>query len=31
MTVEEAATEAEAFINKNARSDVVWEVWTDAD
>jgi hypothetical protein len=29
MTAEEAAAEAEAFVNANARPDVVWEVWTD--
>ena len=29
MTVEEAAAEAEAFVNANARPDVVWEVWVD--
>lgn len=28
MTVEGAAVEAESFINERARSDVVWEVWT---
>jgi hypothetical protein len=27
MTVENAASEAEAFVNANARPDVVWEVW----
>jgi hypothetical protein len=29
MTVQQAAAEAEAFINEHARSGVVWEVWTD--
>ena len=29
MTAEEAAAEAEAFVNANARPDVVWEVWAD--
>lgn len=29
MTVEGAAAEAEAFISKHARDDVVWEVWAD--
>jgi hypothetical protein len=29
MTAEEAAAEAEAFIDKNARPDVIWEVWTE--
>jgi hypothetical protein len=29
MTANEAAAEAEAFVNANARSDVVWEVWAD--
>jgi hypothetical protein len=31
MTAEEAASEAEAFVNANARPDVVWEVWADDD
>ena len=29
MTAEEAAAEAEAFVNAKARPDVVWEVWAD--
>lgn len=29
MTVKGAAAEAESFISKNARADVVWEIWTD--
>jgi hypothetical protein len=29
MTAEEAAAEAEAFVNANTRPDVVWEVWAD--
>ena len=29
MSAEEAAAEAEAFVNANARPDVVWEVWVD--
>ena len=29
MTAEEAAAEAEAFIHKYARPDVIWEVWAD--
>ena len=29
MSVEEAAADAKAFIDKHARSDVVWEVWTE--
>lgn len=29
MTVDGAAAEAESFISEHARSDVVWEVWTD--
>ena len=29
MTVEAAAAEAESFVRKHARSDLVWEVWTD--
>jgi hypothetical protein len=31
MTAEEAAAETKAFIDKHARSDVVWEVWADDD
>ena len=29
MTAEEAAAQAEAFIDKHARPDVIWEVWTE--
>ena len=29
MTAEEAAAEAEAFIAKHGRPDVIWEVWTE--
>jgi hypothetical protein len=29
LTVEEAATEAEAFVTAKGRPDVLWEVWTE--
>jgi hypothetical protein len=29
MTAEQAAAESVAFIEKHARSDVIWEVWAD--
>jgi hypothetical protein len=29
MTAEEAAAEAEAFIQTHTRPDVIWEVWTE--
>jgi hypothetical protein len=30
LTHAEAAAQAEAFVSKHARDDVLWEVWTDA-
>jgi hypothetical protein len=29
LTVDEAATEAETFVQSKGRHDVLWEVWTE--